>query len=107
MTEKDEFPDFASSAPIREKREVITETDPATGVVTYEQWWKDDKLDRIDGPALIYRNVATAALVFDGWYKNGKRFTPSAEVRSAWLKRSGERIAPPSPAANPPVPEPG
>jgi hypothetical protein len=37
---------FPSSAPINEKHEVTTKRDAATGTVTFEAWWKDDKLDR-------------------------------------------------------------
>lgn len=41
---------FPPAAPIRTERKVITDTDPATGTVTYEEWRKDDKRDRADGP---------------------------------------------------------
>jgi hypothetical protein len=37
------------SAPIREKREIITDTDPATGTVIREAWYKDGK--RIEPPS--------------------------------------------------------
>jgi hypothetical protein len=83
-----------SSGPIRVEHKVITDTDPATGTVTHEVWYKDDKPDRADGPAAIERNAATEA-----GYKDGQKFEPSAEVRVAWLKKSGERIAPSPPAA--------
>ena len=29
---------FSSSAPVRQKHEVTTEVDPATGTVTFEEW---------------------------------------------------------------------
>jgi hypothetical protein len=70
------------SAPIREKREIITDTDPATGTVTREAWYKDGKLDRADGPAFILRDPTGSRVILELWWKDGKR------------------IEPPSPAAN-------
>jgi hypothetical protein len=88
---------FRAFAPIREKREIFTETHPTTGIVTYEQWRKDSKLDRADGPAVIERNAQTGTLTGDCWYKDDKEFHPSPDVRAAWLAKetqeNAERIA--------------
>jgi hypothetical protein len=35
--------------------------DPSTGVVTEEYWMQSDHLDRDDGPAMILRDAATAS----------------------------------------------
>jgi hypothetical protein len=42
---------FPSSAPIRQKREIITYTDPTSGTVTYEEWWKDGMETAAPAPA--------------------------------------------------------
>jgi hypothetical protein len=77
----------------------------ATGIVTREEWWKDGKRDRADGPAYVERDAATGKVAYEEWWKDGKKFEPSAEVRAAWLQKSGERIAPPAVAK--PAPAPG
>jgi hypothetical protein len=116
---------LARSKPIHEKHEVLTEIDPQTGTVIYEQWYKDGKRDRSDGPAYIVRDATTGTVIGEAWYENGKlhridgptnierdaktgivtdeiwwkdnkQFTPSPEVRAAWLQKSGEQVAPPS-----------
>jgi len=116
---------FSSSAPIREKREIITDSDAATGIVTYEEWRKngkwdradgpacirrdaatgtvtkelwysDDRLDRADGPAFIERGAATGIVTYEAWWKDGKQFEPSTAQRAAWLEKSGERMPPPT-----------
>jgi hypothetical protein len=113
---------FPVSKPIREERKVVTDTDPATGTVTYEGWrngdkwdradgptyirrnavtrtvtyegWhKNDKLDRADGPAYIRRDAATGNVTRDEWCKNGEQFEPSPEVRAAWLQKEATENA--------------
>jgi hypothetical protein len=44
--------------------------DTATGTITGELWFKDDKLGRADGPARIHRDAATGKVTFEGWYKD-------------------------------------
>ena len=83
----------------------VIKRDRITGTVTYEAWWKDGKRDRADGPAIIRRDAATGKVTSEEWWKDGKQFEPSAEVRAAWLQKSGERIVPPAVAK--PVPAPG
>ena len=84
----------------------VIEHDAATGqVVTYGGWYKGGKLDRADGPAIIEHDAATGTLTREEWWKDGKKFEPAADVRAAWLQKSGERIAPPAVAK--PVPAPG
>ena len=61
-----------SSGPVREEHKVTTERDAATGTVTYEEWWKDGKLDRADGPAYIVRDAATGTVTREAWWKDGK-----------------------------------
>src|ERR1700720_329134 len=87
---------FSSSAPIREKREIITDSDAATGIVTYEEWRKNGKWDRADGPACIRRGAATGIVTYEAWWKDGKQFEPSTAQRAAWLEKSGERMPPPT-----------
>ena len=48
------------------------ERDPATGIVTYEAWSKDGKLDHVDAPAVVLRDAGTRILTFEAWYKNGE-----------------------------------
>lgn len=94
-------PSFPSRPSIRKEHKVITHTDPTTGIVIFEAKQKDGQLHCDDAPAFIERDEATGVVIVDRWFKDGKGFEPSAEVRAAWLEKSGERIAPPSPAANP------
>jgi hypothetical protein len=107
---------FVSSAPI--KREIRTETDPATGTVTREEWFKDGNLDRADGPAVVWRDATTGTVTREGWWKDGNpdradgpaviwRDAATDKVtREEWWK-DGEQIAPPSAAAKPePAPQP-
>jgi hypothetical protein len=101
---------FQSSAPIRAEHKVITETDPATGTVTLEEWWKDGKRDRADGPAYIERDAVTGTVTHEAWCKGDKLDRadgPALIVRDAatgtvlyeaWWKDC-KRIAPPSAAA--------
>jgi hypothetical protein len=96
---------FPSASPIRQLREIYTETEPASGTVTYEIWFKDGKQDRADGPAYILRDAATGTVTCEIWSKDGQPFEPSAEEHAAWLQKSGERIA--SPAVAKPAPAPG
>jgi len=108
---------FASSSPIIETRDFVTHTDPATGTVTDEVWrkenrWGSRKLDRADGPAVIQRDAPTGSVTLAEWWKDGKRFEPSPEVRAAWLNKeaqqNAERIArlAASSAPVPPAPSP-
>ena len=53
-------------------RTVTTETDPETGTVTRQAWYKDDQLDRADGPAYIERDAA-GVIVAEEWWKGGER----------------------------------
>jgi hypothetical protein len=89
---------FPSPAPRCEAREVRTETDPETGTVISEEWFKDGVRDRAGAPAIILRDAATGAVFSESWWKNGEPFKPSADVRAAWLqKESGERVLGPLP----------
>jgi hypothetical protein len=60
----------------RATHSVDIKRDPVTGVITREQWWKDGKLDRINGPAFIVRNAATGAVTDNQWWRDGERITP-------------------------------
>ena len=64
-------PTFSSSALNSEEHRVITERDKPTGTVTHEEWRKDGKLDRADGPAWIVRDKATG-VTYEEWWKDGK-----------------------------------
>ena len=108
--------------------QVLTSCDAATGI-TSETWSKDGNLrDRANGPAYIERDLRPApSFTRDGgrtviWTaptalpsscatprpakspsmhgnRTASNFEPSAEVRAAWLQKTGEQIAPHSPAA--------
>lgn len=57
-------------------------TDPVTGIIIREEWWKDGKEDRDDGPAIIERDAATGAVTREVWWKDGKKIAPpSAQQR--------------------------
>ena len=47
-----------------------------TGEVTWEEWWREGKLHREDGPAVIEHNVATGAATSEEWWLNGVRQEP-------------------------------
>jgi hypothetical protein len=47
-----------------------------TGVVTDEAWYKDGKEDRADGPAEIWRHPETGFVTLEKWYKDGKQIAP-------------------------------
>jgi hypothetical protein len=79
----------------RDEPAIHTVIDPVTKIVTSEEWYNNDgRLNRTDGPASISRDAATGNIIREGWYRNGKRFLASVEVRAAWLKNSGEQIDP-------------
>jgi hypothetical protein len=54
----------------------VIERDRVTGVVIVEQWFKDGKPDRADGPAIILRDPMTGDITFDEWLKNGQKIAP-------------------------------
>jgi hypothetical protein len=46
--------------------------DPTTHIAVTEEWRKDGKLDRADGPAYIARDPKTGVVGGEEWYKGGK-----------------------------------
>ena len=50
--------------------------DAATGVATYELWWREDKQHREDGPAVIKRDAATGVATYEEWWLNGVQQKP-------------------------------
>jgi hypothetical protein len=96
--------------PIHEEHTVVSERDAMTGTIIYEIWYKDGRLDRADGPAVVYRNPTTGIVTLEAWYKNNKRNRADGPARivrdaatgallhEAWWK-DGKQIAPPSGAA--------
>jgi hypothetical protein len=50
---------------------VDIERDPLTGIVTYEAWFKDGRLDHPGGPAVVLRDAATGTVTFEAWYRRG------------------------------------
>jgi hypothetical protein len=50
----------------------ISKHDPTTGIVTH-QWWKNGSLDRPNGPAFILHNKATGIVTYEAWFKNGNK----------------------------------
>jgi hypothetical protein len=60
--------------------------------------------DRADGPALIWHHAQTGKVIREEWWKDDKRFEPSAEIRAAWLKNGGELAAPFASAPSAPAP---
>ncbi len=125
----------SQAEPIREEHKVYTETNPATRIVTVEDWikdndhdrpdgpaiinrdaktgtvtrevWcKDGKRDRTDGPAVVERDPDTKAITLDRWFNHGVEFIPSEQVRVSWLSRSGETLAADNLAKAAPAPQP-
>jgi hypothetical protein len=94
----------------REDRDVYTNTDPATGTITFEAWYKydkrDRKLDRTAGPAYIERDARTGVVTCEAWYKDNKlnraagpAYTErdaqtGAVTCEAWYKDGGPFVAP-------------
>jgi hypothetical protein len=76
---------MSNSKTTQKKREVITETSPATGTITVEIWRKDGKRDRPDGPAYIERNAETGITTREQWWKNGNLHR--ADDRPAIIER--------------------
>ncbi len=52
-----------------------------------QRWYKDGKLHREDGPAVIYPNGEQY------WYKDGEQYEPSAHELIVYKMNEKERIA--------------
>jgi hypothetical protein len=72
---------------------VTVNTDSETGLVV-EEWRKNGKLDRTDGPALILRDASPDTVIRGQWWRDGKPIEPLAPVRQASIAPAQE---PPSP----------
>jgi hypothetical protein len=93
---------------------VNRQMNPLTGFVTYEEWLKDGKLHRDDGPATIERDAKTGVVTCEYWIKDGKQDRtggPAVIIRDrqtgkvtdeAWFK-DGRRIDPVAPATAAPL----
>lgn len=52
---------------------VVVHQAPNTGVIVWECWTRSDgKLERLDGPACIYRDAETGVVTRETWYMDGK-----------------------------------
>ena len=47
--------------------------DPATGIITREEWYRGERRHRADGPARIERDAETGVVTFEEWWENGKQ----------------------------------
>jgi hypothetical protein len=63
-------------------RKVETTRDTATDVVTHERWWKNGKLDRKDGPAVIERDATTGNVTYEASCKAATGIV----TRESWRK---------------------
>jgi hypothetical protein len=97
---------FRSSViPTRERRESIIERHPVTGIVSFEEFRVNSKLDRTDGPACIWRDEKTGLVIAEEWYTKGRldrrdgpaRIHRDAQTgcvtREQWWK-NGEQVEP-------------
>lgn len=55
------------------------ERDAVTGTVTHEEWWTGGKLDRTDGPAFTLRDDQTGTVIREEWYKDGHQIEPPSD----------------------------
>jgi hypothetical protein len=47
---------------------------------SYQEWRKDGKLDRADGPAIILRDPMTGDVTFEAWRKDGQPIEPPSRI---------------------------
>jgi hypothetical protein len=57
-----------SVIPVREQRGSVVLRHPVTGIVIFEEFRLNGKLDRTDGPACIWRDGKTGFLIGEEWY---------------------------------------
>ena len=55
------------------KQEVRTSIDPETGIVTWESYYRDGDLHRLDGPAVIERDPKTGIVIREEYWRDSKR----------------------------------
>lgn len=51
----------------------LIERDPATGAITGEAYYLNDELHRANGPAIIERDPATGIIIRESYWRDGKR----------------------------------
>jgi hypothetical protein len=56
----------------RPRRQIIARDDATGKIVIWEAWWQGGKLHRDDGPAVIVRDPATGVETNKQWWKDGK-----------------------------------
>jgi hypothetical protein len=83
--------------------------DVASGVAVIEEWTKDGKPHRVDGPAFISRNAVTGGVTKEAWVRNNKHHREDGPaviarkadtgriIRSEWYL-NGEKVSPPKPS---------
>src|SRR5690606_12558154 len=76
---------------VRGKEKVVITYYGDTKSIKSESWYKNDKLSREDGPAVIkfYRN---GNRYYEMWYKNGKRNRDGAPAVIYWFGNGNEHI---------------
>jgi hypothetical protein len=52
----------------------VTTTCGPNGIT--EEWRKGGKLDRADGPAMVWRDPATGTATYEAWFKGGEEIAP-------------------------------
>jgi hypothetical protein len=63
---------YGAGGPPIEERPLYFTQDPATGIITYEAWYRGSKLHCEDGPALVERDRQSGVVINEEWYRDGK-----------------------------------
>jgi len=63
------------------------ERDVETGLPVFEVWYKNNLLDRSNGPAVIRRHPDTGRITFSEWYREGVKISPPKGYRPNKLSR--------------------
>lgn len=86
--------DEADSNRIDRLNLVATEIDPASGVVTYEQWLdpKSEKPHRDGAPALIERDADSGRVISEEWYDGGLRHNGDGAALTLFDRSTGNKI---------------
>lgn len=72
---------------------VMTEIDPVSGVVTYEQWLdpKTEKLHREHAPAVIERDAESGRVISEEWYDDGAPYNADRPALTLYDKSTGNK----------------
>jgi hypothetical protein len=79
----------------REDGPAVVRRDPWTGVIVEEAWFKKDLFHRDDGPAAIERNAVTGRVFYSEWFKDDKKVP--APKRPRKRAKTDPKAQPPAP----------